>query len=411
MIEDVERGKAEIYDHLDSARRSPKKRVRELVELLEDKSVLTQKFGTLKISKNIKTERNRYSDFCKKYTIYVFNHFIFDEDDVEIMLVAFNYHPDFEYETRIKYRRDLFARQVYEPKHRRGWGDSVEDKSAGLREEETRIMKELSEVLAELAVAQGGTLGIVDEVLAEQESAEVTETVSPVLDDVEPDEPSETHTPSQLIPLMEVEQIKNFRQSRDTSKGALSPMPDVYVNNTADATNVTNVQVIVVIPETTEATTSTRKQPPVKPEAKTLAPHPRAKELPSLKPTPAPHYHRKKNFWLIILALIVVGLGVVYIAFSHLPDSKEPDNPAIVGSENVEPSSGITDPPDNSGPGNRVQADESDSSGHDIQIVENTGPGLNIQLDDPPNENRGPGLNIQFDENTGPGLNIQKDQE
>lgn len=109
--------------------------------------------------------------------------------------------------------------------------------------------------------------------------------------------------------------------------------------------------------------------------------------------------------------MIVVGLGVVYIAFSHLPDSKEPDNPAIVGSENVEPSSGITDPPDNSGPGNRVQADESDSSGHDIQIVENTGPGLNIQLDDPPNENRGPGLNIQFDENTGPGLNIQKDQE
>jgi len=152
LIEDVERGKAEIYDHLDSARRSPKKRVRELVELLEDKSVLTKKFGTLEISKNIKTERNRYSDFCKKYTIYVFSHFIFDEDDVEIMLVAFNYHPGFEYETRIKYRRDLFARQIYEPKHRRGWGNSVEDKSAGLREEETRIMKELSEVLAELAI-------------------------------------------------------------------------------------------------------------------------------------------------------------------------------------------------------------------------------------------------------------------
>lgn len=277
MIEDVERDKAEIYDHLDSARRSPKKRVRELVELLEDKSVLTQKFGTLEISKNIKTERNRYSDFCKNYIIYVFNHFIFDEDDVEIMLVAFNYHPDFEYETRIKYRRDLFARQIYEPKHRRGWGNSVEDKSAGLREEETRIMKELSEVLAKLAFAQGGILDIVEEVLAEQEAAEVIETVDPVPYDVEPDEPPETHPPSQLIPLMEVEQVKNFRHGRDTSKGALSPMPDVYVNNTADATNVTHVQVVVVMPETTEATTRTRKQPPAKPKTQTLAQHPRAR--------------------------------------------------------------------------------------------------------------------------------------
>ncbi len=108
--------KADIYDHLDSARQSPQKRVPEFVELLEDKSVLTQRFGTLKISKNIKIERNRYSYFYKKYIIYVFNHFIFEEDDVEIMLVAFNYHPDFEYETRIKYRRDLFARRIYEPK-------------------------------------------------------------------------------------------------------------------------------------------------------------------------------------------------------------------------------------------------------------------------------------------------------
>lgn len=381
MIKDVERGKADIYDHLDSARRSPKKRVHEFVELLEDESVLTQIFGTLKISKNIKTERNRYSYFCKKYIIYVFNHFIFDEDDVEIMLVAFNYHPDFEYETRIKYRRDLFARQIYEPKHRRGWGDSMEDKSAGLREEETRIMKELSEVLAELAVTQGGTLNIVDEVLAEQEPAEVVETVDPVPNDVEPDNPPETNIPSQLIPLIEVEQVKNFRQNRDPNKDALSPMPEIYVNNKADATNVTHVQVVVVMPDTTEPTTSVRKQPSTEPKATALAPHPKTKELPAqpLKPIPTPRRLPEKGFWLIILALIVVGLSIVYMMFSHLSDPKEPNNPAIVSSENVEPSSGTTDAPDNSGPGHGFHADENNNPGHTIQTDENGSSRSNIQ--------------------------------
>ena len=412
LIEDVESGKKNIRDYLENARSNPEGRAYELIEFLEDGDVLSEKFPNRIISRNYRTDRTEYNAFCKAYMIHLFNTFILNPEDAEIMLVSFNYLPEYEHEKRAIQRRALYAREKYEPRHpEKKLGKSIGAKSRSLYDQESRIMNELSKVLAEQAVALGGTLDIVDKVLAEREFAEVVETVDPVPYDVEPDEPPETQIPSQLIPLMEVEQVKNFRQSRTPNKDALSPMPDVYVNNTADATNVTNVQVIVVMPETAETATNTRKQPSIEMRTTALAPHPKSKRLPAPKFAPTPHYHQKKNSWLIILALIVVGLGVVYIAFSHLPDSKEPDNPAIVGSENVEPSSGITDTPDNSGPGNRVQADESDSSGHDVQIVENTGPGLNIQLDDPPNEKRGPGLNIQFDENTNPGLNIQKGQE
>lgn len=166
MIEDIERGKEDIREYLVSARQNPKKRAHELVELLEDKTILDKLLGDEEISKDIKPKHNRKHSFYRAYIVYLFNNFIFDDDDVEIMLVAFNYHPDFEHETRAKYRRDLYARQVYELKHRKGWGDSVEDKDAGLRGEEARIMDELSEVLAELAVKEDGTLKLVEEVLA-----------------------------------------------------------------------------------------------------------------------------------------------------------------------------------------------------------------------------------------------------
>lgn len=386
LIKDVERGKVDIYDHLDSARRSPKKRAHELVELLEDESVLTQIFGTLEISKNIKAERNRYSYFCKKYIIYVFNHFIFDEDDVEIMLVAFNYHPNFEYETRIKYRRDLFARRIYEPKHRRGWGDSMADKSAGLREEETRIMKELSEVLAELAVTQGGTLNIVDDVLAEQEPAEVVETVDPVPDDVEPDNPPETNMPSQLIPLMRVERAEGAHQNSDFDKGELSLMPKVFVDNRADATNITNVQVVVVMPGTTKTTADTCKQSSIEPKTAELAPQPKPKRLPSPKPTPIPHRPPQKSFWLIILALIIIaGLGVICLMFFHPSDPKEPDSTTVVSPENAEPSSGTIDASDNSGPGLYVQADENNDPSLYVQADENNDPGHTVESSSPRN--------------------------
>lgn len=155
---------------------------------------------------------------------------------------------------------------------KRSWGNkSIDAKSRSLYDQESRIMNELSKVLAELAVAQGGTLDIVEEVLAEQEPAEVIETVDPVPYDIEPDEPPEPHIPSQLIPLMEVEQVKNFRQNRDPSKGALSTMPEIYVNNKADATNVTHMQVVVVMPETIEAAMSIHKQSSTEPTATALA--------------------------------------------------------------------------------------------------------------------------------------------
>ena len=428
LIEDVESGKKNIRDYLENARSNPEGRAYELIEFLEDGDVLSEKFPNRIISRNYRTDRTEYNAFCKAYMIHLFNTFIVNPEDAEIMLVSFNYLPEYEHEKRAIQRRALYAREKYEPRHpEKKLGKSIGAKSRSLYDQESRIMNELSKVLAEQAVALGGTLDIVDEVLTERELAEVVETVDPVLYDVEPDELPEPHTPSQLIPLMEVEQVKNFRQNCDPSGGALSPMPDVYVNNTADATNVTNVQVIVVMPETAKPTTSTRKQPPIEPKTKTLAPYPRAKipALPSPKPTPIPHRPPTKSCWLIVLALIVVGLGVIYMAFSHLPDSEEPSNPAIVGPEDTEFGSDTTDTPDNSGPGNRVQIDRADDatngneiqvdgdndSGQDTQIVENTSPGINIQPDDPSKVNSSPGLHIQFNENTSPGLNIQKDQE
>ena len=51
------------------------------------------------------------------------------------------------------------------------------------------------------------------------------------------------NAPSQLIPLMRVEQTEGAHQNSDFDKGELSLVPEVFVNNRADATNITHVQV------------------------------------------------------------------------------------------------------------------------------------------------------------------------
>ena len=383
MIKDIESGKKNIRDYLEHARSNPEGRSYELVELLEDKATLSSKFPNREISRNYRTDRTEYNAFCKAYMIHLFNTFILNPEDAEIMLLSFNYLAEYEHEKRATQRRALYAREKYEPRHpEKKLGKSIDAKSRSLYDQESRIMNELSKVLAELAVAQGGTLDIVEEVLAEQEPAEVIETVDSAPYDIEPDERLEPHIPAQLIPLMEVEQVKNFRQNRDPSKGALSTMPEIYVNNKADATNVTHVQVVVVMPETIEAAMSIHKQSSTEPTATALAPHPKTQELPSAEPSepiPTPHRLPKKGFWLIIFVLIVVGLGVIYTVFSRSPDSKKPDDSAIVSSEKAEPSNGITDTPDNSGPGHSVHADENNNPGHTIQTDENSSSGSNIQ--------------------------------
>ena len=226
MIEDVESDKKNIRDYLENARSNPEGRAYELIEFLEDGDVLSERFPNRIISRNYRTDRTEYNAFCKAYMIHLFNTFIVNPEDAEIMLVSFNYLPEYEHEKRAIQRRALYAREKYEPRHpEKKLGKSIGAKSRSLYDQESRIMNEPSKVLAEQAVALGGTLDIVDKVLAERELAEVVETVDPVPYDVEPDEPPETQIPSQLIPLMEVEQVKNFRQSRTPNKDALSPMP------------------------------------------------------------------------------------------------------------------------------------------------------------------------------------------
>lgn len=246
MIEDIERGMEDIRGHLKSAQRNPKKRAHELVELLEDKTVLDELVGDEEISKGIKPKHNRKQSFYRAYIVYLFNNFIFDDDDVEIMLVAFNYHPDFKHETRVKYRRDLFARQVYERKHRKGWGDSVEEKDAGLRGEEGRIIGGLSEVLAKLAVKQGGTLDLVKEVLATLENNGAKE-----------DSPLSDVSSATLPP--------KGNSSSTENKERPQKMPEAHAHSAASATSTAviqnHVQVIVVTSEDA-ATDSPRQIPP-----------------------------------------------------------------------------------------------------------------------------------------------------
>ena len=173
MTGNIKRDKDDIYYCLDGVRKDPKEHAHEFVGLLEGKTILDDTLDPLKISKDIKSKVNERNHFCKEYIIHIFKTFIFDDDDVEIMLVSFNYHPDFEHITKAKYRWDLYAREVYEPKHSAGWGDTPEDKARGFREEEIRIMKKLSEILAELAVKQGGTLNLIEDVLTAMESSKI----------------------------------------------------------------------------------------------------------------------------------------------------------------------------------------------------------------------------------------------
>ena len=377
LIGDIENGKSEIYTHLAEVRGNPQ-RAHELVELLESETDLSREFPNRKISTKHKADLKKYFAFCEAYIIYLFNNFIVADEDTEIMLVAFNYLPAYAHEKRAIQRRALYAREVYEPRHpEKNWSKSDEAKSRDLYGEESRIMKGLSEVLAELAIKQGGTLKLVKDVLVEQEAAKTAKTIVDVLPgDTESDRLSGVNAPSQLIPLMRVEQTEGAHQNSDFDKGELSLVPEVFVNNRADATNITHVHVVVVMPETTNTTVDTRKQSSIEPKTIELAPQPKTKRLPSPKPAPIPRCPPKKSFWFIILALIITGLGVICLIFFHPSDSKEPDSTTVVSPENAKPSSGTTDASDNSGPGHRVYADENNDPGH---TIENSSPRNNVQ--------------------------------
>jgi len=165
-IEDIERVKSDIYGYLDGGRKSPKKRAHEFVELLEDVGDLDSEFHCKEISKEYHDVQQRYQAFCRAYIEHIFEKFTASDEDAEIMKVAFNYFPKYERIERIVSRRALYAREYYEPRHSRGWGPKDADKSRGLFDEEKRIMEELSNVLAELVVKQGGKLDLIKEVLA-----------------------------------------------------------------------------------------------------------------------------------------------------------------------------------------------------------------------------------------------------
>ena len=178
--------------------------------MLEDEQILKEKFGTLDVTKHIKFERNKYNEFCKAYIIHLFKTFVLDSDDVEIMLVAFNYHPEFRQIAQKKRRRNEYARQVYELKHSTGWGDKIEDKDRGLRGKEERIMEELSGILAALVVKNGGVLNLIEDVLETMKSPVVGR------NNVDPSTSDDSS----------VEGLQSDKKQTGSDKNAESPSPE-----------------------------------------------------------------------------------------------------------------------------------------------------------------------------------------
>lgn len=170
MIEDVVRGKEDIIDRFKSIRRVQvsTKRIHELVELLED---VESEFHFQDADKaTYKANQQRYKDFCKAYMILLFKEFIVDNDDIEIMLVAYNFHPEYDHIKQRVRRKDTFAREKYEPNHPdKNWGPKPEDKDSALRDEENRIIEVLAGILAKFAVENGGILGFAKSVLEQME--------------------------------------------------------------------------------------------------------------------------------------------------------------------------------------------------------------------------------------------------
>lgn len=166
MIEEysnVEKVAEEIKDRLIQIRRSTEKRVTELVLLLEDKEELDRVFDI----EHYGTEQDNFVTFSKTYMIELFDQFVsHSNDDFEIMSVAFNFHPKYS-GYKLTVRRDLYVREVYEPKHLdKKWGTNVKDKSRGLLNEEKRIIDYLANILAKLVSENEGTLKAVEKVLA-----------------------------------------------------------------------------------------------------------------------------------------------------------------------------------------------------------------------------------------------------
>lgn len=215
LIEDVERGKKDIREHLVSARQNPVERAHELVELLESEADLSREFPNREISKKHKSVTKEYNAFCKAYIIYLFNNIIVDDEDTEIMLVAFNYLSAYEHEKRAVQRRELYIREVYAPRHpERNW---TKAKIRNFYDIEARIIDELSELLVKLAIKQGGTLKLVEEVLATLEPLNTVENDDTIPEDIDEDTAS---------PLEDGPPITEDRQGSRSNQTSQANTPD-----------------------------------------------------------------------------------------------------------------------------------------------------------------------------------------
>lgn len=141
--------KGSIIECLSSIRRSPSTRIKELVQLFEDKESLEEEFH-LEDTNNeqYKDNHKRYEIFCTRYISYLFEKFIPNDDDLELIRVIYNLHPNYSHIPGLMQRRAAFARDGYQEKNGRKWGEDDSHKSRGIYNEEKRILEALADVLA-----------------------------------------------------------------------------------------------------------------------------------------------------------------------------------------------------------------------------------------------------------------------
>lgn len=165
--------KGNITGYLEDIRRSFSKRIKELIELLEGSKFLENEFHLSDISnEQFRDNQQRYKKFCTAYITYLFERFIPDDDDLEVLLVAYNLHPKYKHIHSLTKRRAAFARDGYEVKHGKQWGEKDSAKSRGILSEEARIIEAFVDALAKLAFKNNNILGLGMEVLAKMENAD-----------------------------------------------------------------------------------------------------------------------------------------------------------------------------------------------------------------------------------------------
>lgn len=160
--EQIEKKADDIAELLKQIRYNPQKRAHELVDMIENKYLIEEKFHLSKSGtrqhKNIKAQ---YKKFSHVYLMKIFLEFIVDEYDAEMTLMAYGFIDGYDDNPRGKrYEKYWEHAHIYIERINK----REKTKAHLIQVEVTKIIKELSNTLAEIIIASNGTLNFFDEV-------------------------------------------------------------------------------------------------------------------------------------------------------------------------------------------------------------------------------------------------------